>query len=346
MEPMHRRLSRSIAYVVVLAVLALLAIEAAVRITGMAPPLPKLYRDSVFIPHPILPYHLAPSVEKTVPAGSGEFTQHMQHNAAGFRDVEHALAKPENTLRILGVGDSFTYGAGVDYADTYLAVLEQSMNDAPSATHTVEIIKVGIGGFGTHAQRLLVEHEGVAYEPDLILVGFNETDIFEAHLGIEATRVYPGFLKNAQAKRLGYTRTWLILHSHAARLIHRHLGVDSIRETWRAFGRDEGAKRAAWETVAEELGLIRAAAAEAGAAMAVCYIPMKLDDDDRTRTDLLRACEAQGIPVIDTTKALKAARGDGALYWKKDGHCTARGYRAIAEALYGALGKPEGLLYR
>jgi hypothetical protein len=95
--------------------------EVLVRLLGAAPPAPKLYRDNVFVSDPVLPYRLAPGIRRTFTARTGEFRQTLTHNREGFRDVDHTLAKPAGTFRILGVGDSFTYGAGADFTNTYLS---------------------------------------------------------------------------------------------------------------------------------------------------------------------------------------------------------------------------------
>jgi hypothetical protein len=48
-------------------------------------------------------------------------------NSFGLRDVEFSLAKPEGTLRIVCLGDSVTYGAGVPFDETYEQQLERAL---------------------------------------------------------------------------------------------------------------------------------------------------------------------------------------------------------------------------
>ncbi|MBT3192698.1 MAG: hypothetical protein HN341_09110 [Verrucomicrobia bacterium] len=325
--------------------LTLFLLEAVTRLTGVTPPLPKLYRDEIYRPHPILPFHLRPSIQLTAASGTGEFTQTTVHNSVGYRDIEHTPEKPAGTLRILGVGDSFAYGAGAEFHETYLAVLEQLLNSNPTRSNPVEIIKAGIGGCTPLTERLLVECEGLAYDPDLILVGFNETDIFEIHIDIEEVRLYEGFLKNAQAKRLGYTGTWLVLNSHFARLVHSKVSRHAAKKRQREFDTSPKLVEAAWERIGQELGRIGQLAATNGAKAVVCYIPLSLEECELSRDELLRQCSPYGIPVIDTSPYLLAAQQEGRVYWKRDGHCTPRGYRAVAEAIYDTLKQKGGHLY-
>ncbi len=324
-------------------VLGMIALaEILVRALGAAPPVPKLYRDDVFVSDPVLPYRLAPGIHRTVTARTGEFRQTLAHNRDGFRDVDHDLAKPAGTFRILGVGDSFTYGAGADFTNTYLHVLEQSLQAAMPTTR-VEIIKAGIGGFSTESERLLVERYGLAYEPDLILVGFNATDLFEVHLGMEHVRVYEGYLKNADARRLGYVGTWLVLHSHLARALHHAVRRDTADDLHRRFESSPEAREDAWRRVSAELRRLRDAAAASGARVVVCFLPLDLDQfrDDLDR--LRAACAPLGLRVVDTSGGLIRAARDGPVFWPRDGHYTPLGYRAVARAIHDALAGDIGI---
>ena len=61
--------------------------------------------------------------------------QFIQYNRDGFRDREFAIAKPRNIFRILVVGDSQTFGHGIEkLEDTFpkqLEKLAQSRDGAP-----------------------------------------------------------------------------------------------------------------------------------------------------------------------------------------------------------------------
>lgn len=52
---------------------------------------------------------------------------------------------------------------------------------------------------------------------------------------------------------------------------------------------------------------------------------------------LAQWCANHDVAFVDTLPALKGAAKDTVLYWKKDGHCTAEGYKVIAETVYSAL---------
>jgi hypothetical protein len=90
-------------------------------------------------------------------SASNEFVFEVRHSSWGARDVEHPTAKPPGVFRILGLGDSFTYGVGAAFEDTYLAMLENLLDARPGNHPRVEIIKAGIPRFFTEPERLLLQ---------------------------------------------------------------------------------------------------------------------------------------------------------------------------------------------
>lgn len=94
-------------------------------------------------------------------------------NSQGWRDVEHALPKPPGKLRILFVGDSFTYGTvGVDAL--YTRRVEAKLHALGYGQ--VEVISIGVGGWGTDQELEAIRNEGVRYQPDLIVYQFCSND--------------------------------------------------------------------------------------------------------------------------------------------------------------------------
>jgi len=76
---------------------------------------------------------------------TGEYTYQIRTNSVGLRDSEIS-AKPDGTVRILAMGDSFTMGAGVALEDTYLKVIERLAN--AQLEESFEVVNGGTGGYG------------------------------------------------------------------------------------------------------------------------------------------------------------------------------------------------------
>jgi lysophospholipase L1-like esterase len=90
------------------------------------------------------------------------------NNALGLNDEEFSAARPPGRLRVLAVGDSFTFGL-VPYPDTVTTLLEAGLR-AACAGRDLEVLNFGIGGTGVRDYRTLVELADPAYRPDVVLV--------------------------------------------------------------------------------------------------------------------------------------------------------------------------------
>lgn len=98
--------------------------------------------------------------------GSWRFTI----NNKGFRDTKpYHHTKPEGLLRVLVLGDSHTAGFEVHQDATYSAVLERGLLQRGVR---VEVLNTGVSGFSTAEQLVFLEHEGLKYKPDVVVVGF------------------------------------------------------------------------------------------------------------------------------------------------------------------------------
>lgn len=100
----------------------------------------------------------------------------IEINSKGLRDIEHEYQKKGGTTRILGLGDSITFGSGVEFEDTYLRVLEKKLNENG---HPVEIIKTGVNSYDFDHQYAYYQEEGYKYEPNTVILGLFLNDISE-----------------------------------------------------------------------------------------------------------------------------------------------------------------------
>lgn len=341
---MFKRLLFWFLYLIVSSVLALLILEGAVRLLNLAPPITDVlvhYQKDPFIPFKPKPYS-----EISGRSSSGEFDFKYKHNSFGFRDLEHAFEKPKGVFRILGLGDSFTYGVGASFENTYFFRLEKMLNERSGKHPKVEIIKGGIPSYYPEPERLLLQHYGVRYNPDLIIVGFLPNDVGDTYMGRDWLTVgTDSYLKTRFGESLGELGTWLYINSHAARIVLLKIAyLKTVRERipqWPEIYRESGLHEGEWRKVEGEFERINEIARSIGAKLVVVHIPQKMsymtDVADYPARRLSAWAEKCGVTFIDILPAMKEASENEFTYWEKDGHCTPAGYRVIAETIYRKL---------
>jgi lysophospholipase L1-like esterase len=119
-------------------------------------------------------HHTRDGLQVHVPNARGvyrrqEFETDVRFNSMGLRGGEFAMPKPEGTYRIVALGDSFTAGLQVDEEDLFTTRIEQAL----SAAHApVEVLNLGVSGYGTDDELILLRRYGAALAPDLVLVFF------------------------------------------------------------------------------------------------------------------------------------------------------------------------------
>src|SRR5215470_2076612 len=99
-------------------------------------------------------------------------------NEFGLRDREHTLAPAPGTIRILALGDSYTFGLGVPEELTYPRVTEALLNASRGdGVPAVEILNFGIPGYNTLHELEQFRQLGLTFNPDIVVVGFLFDDL-------------------------------------------------------------------------------------------------------------------------------------------------------------------------
>lgn len=97
-----------------------------------------------------------------------EYDVSVRVNSLGMRDAEPD-SRYLDAFRILGLGDSHTFGTGVEVHETYLGQLEAAYAERE---HEVRIFKAGVSGFGTDNELLLFEKLEPDWKFDAVILGF------------------------------------------------------------------------------------------------------------------------------------------------------------------------------
>src|SRR4051812_45908155 len=98
-------------------------------------------------------------------------------NSHGLREREFPLAKPADTRRVLFLGDSVTFGAGVRDSEPYARLLELDLE--ADGAGPIETINAGVVGYNTIQELGRLEDVGLAYQPDVVVLTFLVNDLLE-----------------------------------------------------------------------------------------------------------------------------------------------------------------------
>jgi hypothetical protein len=110
----------------------------------------------------------------------GQFDHTYSHNSLGFRGSKEYHLEKSTEHRLLFLGDSFTYGFGVNDDQTFPYLTEKNL----LAQHiSVEAINTGCSGKGTDFELKLFQVLGYKFKPDLTLLCFTANDFIDNERG-------------------------------------------------------------------------------------------------------------------------------------------------------------------
>jgi len=97
-----------------------------------------------------------------------------RQNPYGFTDKIRTYTRPPGTKRLAVLGDSFVFGDGIPWTETWSHKLERLFNDDPDCN--VEVIHWSRNGWSTAHEFSFLNTEGRKYELDALIVGWTAND--------------------------------------------------------------------------------------------------------------------------------------------------------------------------
>lgn len=270
--------------------------------------------------------------------------------------------------RILAMGDSFTFGVGVDAEDAWPAVLERQLGSADD--DPVRVRNGGVGGYGPlRSERLLIARQA-AWEPQVVVhavyVG-NDLEDCRPETFLEIPRIADGRMLADVKSPFTRVRFWLRVHSHLYAFLRDQL-YDLYQRTPFAEGLryldpvglsewPEAMRKDTLPAAVDAIRRIAGWARERDVRYLVVLVPVKyqvLDeawaayrkrwrlpeaafDRDHAQRVLAEMLEAEGIEHVDLLPSFRAASDARALYYPVDAHWTPAGHRAAAALIREAI---------
>jgi lysophospholipase L1-like esterase len=248
-------------------------------------------------------------------------------NSDGFRDREFTAAKPPGIIRIICIGDSWTFGTNVNQDQAYPQRLSALLKEDFPQTG-IEVFNMGMMAYSSHEGLALWKQRVHALQPDFVIIGYAMNDS-----AIAGWRDQDQFPSNPRPARF-HLKAFLANHMESLKLsrylaelskfkrvsLTEHLKAIAspddkfIYETWASaeslepsdYERFESKTRVSpkdYETNMRQLvALVRSAGAT----------PILLHNELRPGSPyqavLQQLSSEEGIPLIDSSTLIAAAR--------------------------------------
>ena len=294
-------------------------------------------------PVPDIGHLFIPGFQGTMYKGisSGWADVPVRINTHGLRGPEFPLAKPPGVQRVLVLGDSFVFGYLLPEEDAYAAQL-QHLLDERRGRGRVQVINAGVPGYGIRNETAFLEHRGLAFEPDVIVVTASGGDIADA--GIRQNRDGEEGIDMSRELRLyRLVRTSALMNFMqflSFGIIHASDPKLSLNGGFHA-AKPSGAIRQALRRYGDEFAHLTNIARRYGAPVIFVAYPGELDlftDNTVVRDHWRRLADAHGARFVDLLPSFKDGRRKK-LFLPADGHPNAEANRLVAEAVADELAR-------
>lgn len=241
-------------------------------------------------------------------------------NGDGLRDRHHTVAARPGQRRLACLGDSVTYGYGLEPENAYPQVLERRYR---AQGGRVEVFNVAAPGWSTRQQRIAYGALLRKYRVERVVLGLCLNDIPELQNNLART---PPWLAGL------FARSALV--RRAVNAVGREIG--SVREL---FEHPQApVVLAGFARLFDELRALQAELARDGSTLALAVFPFRFQVQPGAPSPSVQArlhdfARAQGLPFLDLLPAL-APLGEQA--FSDYCHLSVRGTQAVAAALHAS----------
>lgn len=244
----------------------------------------------------------------------------VTYNERGLRD-HPILPKADEEYRILALGDSVTFGWGVDQDKTFVARLESLLQGR--LHRPVRVINSGVGGYNTVQEVTYFKQEGIALQPDLVLLTYVQNDI-----EVERGPFDPWAQSSPWGKPFPDMLATMVGKLWLYRLAH-HTYRYSIPKQVKGESSAPSQNEAGWRESMSALGELVAMCEERKIPLILFFERLDPRDNNLLLEDVVR--HTKGIPVKDMAPWFEGLNISSHVNSKVDGHPNAEGHRVMAE---------------
>ncbi len=288
-----------------------------------------------------------------------EFAVEVRTNSDGLREyAEHGYGPDRgDKFRVLMLGDSFTFGSGVELKETFAKILEMQMkNNGRNA----EVINFGVPGTELSEYYARLKYKGVKYEPDAVVVGlFLGNDLRK----LETERFKPDVPNEIPywiaSKSHAFVFSYVLAHSYGRNLLNMMKNYTEVPLIYTPQKEEYSEVIDSFESAMLDFKKL---AEENKFKIMFVVIPTRGQVDDlrwqdflnnagssdgverfKIEEDLKMVFEKTGMSYIDLTPYFVKLNKNNSFYYQIDGHFNKEGHKVAAAVLYKEMGE-EGLI--
>jgi lysophospholipase L1-like esterase len=241
----------------------------------------------------------------------------VSYNERGLRD-RSILPKSADELRILALGDSITFGWGVPQDQIFTFKLEQSLQNRLG--RNVRVINSGVGGYNTVQELAYFKREGLAYDPNLVILTYVENDIDRTPRRVRIGEPVP-HQSPAEMVITWLQKLWLYRLTHH---VYRY-GWEHLQE--RPPTRDQSGQ--GWTDSMSAIDELVKICETRNIPLVVFYYRLKPDAENRLFQDVVR--HAKKFVVKDIGQWFGGEEPSALLISKVDSHPNAYAHQLMAD---------------
>ncbi|MBL7056098.1 SGNH/GDSL hydrolase family protein [Candidatus Woesearchaeota archaeon] len=259
-------------------------------------------------------------------------------NSLGFRDKEYNNTKCPHCFRILMVGDSFTYGKGVEEVESFQSIVETRLSNREK--DPIEVINTGTDSLSTVLEYLKLKNELFQLDPDLVILNFDISDVVQDAEYLQlATYSNKGELIGingctGQSK----SQKEIFLQSKLLSSTDKKKISESPLPPYLIVAQNEYVKsdfvNSLWNVTLNYLDMIVTMTNERNVSIIIVTYPWEIQFKERFSLDpqkrIINFCKKRDISCLDLTEKFKNSNNS---YFGMDAHWNKNGHKLTAESI-------------
>lgn len=251
-----------------------------------------------------------------------------------LRDYDYPVEKPENTYRIIGLGDSFAWGFGVaDNRSTTFKYLECWLNAAQDGRR-FEVINCAQPARTVRHYETYVKEYGKKFDPDMFLILYNLNDSYLPHASMVVDRRTERLMEEEKDPLSDIFRLYRFVKKRIVKKSVHDYTVAHIKEGY--FGPEKDQK---WGKAQGNLKAIRKFCEENGIELVVAIFPLlfeleksyPFENEVEEIDNFLKSHQIHSVNLLSSFKGKKTF-----VLWSSptDSHPNRIAHRLAAEAIF------------